>query len=79
MHKSGLNKHIRLVSNFMTSQPGKQTIVIPVLPNISKGKGNQTMRFNQLIEYIMRNAFLEKSYKKCSGETSPRSLSKNQN
>ena len=33
------------------------------------------MIFGQLIEYNMRNIFLEKSYTKCSGETSPRPFS----
>ena len=33
-----------------TSQPGKQTIAIPTLPNITRSKGNQTMKFGQLIE-----------------------------
>ena len=28
------------------------------------------MKFGQLIEYNMRNIFLEKSYTKCGGETS---------
>ena len=32
------------------------------------------MKFGQLIEYNMRNIFLEKSYTKCAGETSPRSV-----
>ena len=32
------------------SQPGKQTIAIHVLPNISRRKGNQTMKFGKLIE-----------------------------
>ena len=59
----------------MTSQPGKQTIAIHILPNISRSKGNQTMKFGQLIEYNMRNIFLEKSYTKCGGETSPRLFS----
>ena len=59
----------------MTSQTGKQTIVIPILPNISRRKGNQTMKFGQLIECNMRNIFLEKSYTKCRWETSPRSFS----
>ena len=27
------------------------------------------MKFGQLIEYIMRNIFVEKSYTKCNGET----------
>ena len=59
----------------MTSQPGWQTIVIRILPNISRSKGNQTMKFGQLIDYNMRNIFLEKSYTKCGGETSPRPFS----
>ena len=33
------------------SQPGLQTIAIHILPNISQSKGNQTMKFGQLIEY----------------------------
>ena len=60
----------------MTSQPGKQTIAIHILSNISKRKGNQTTKFGQLIEYNMRNIFLEKSYTKCRGETIPRPFSK---
>ena len=59
----------------MTSQTGKHTIVIHVLPNISRSKGNQTMKFGQLIEYNMRNIFLKKSYTKCGRETSPRPFS----
>ena len=46
-----------------------------LLPNILRNKGNQTMKFGQLIEYNMRNIILEKSYTKCGGETSPRPLS----
>ena len=60
----------------MTSQPGKQTIGIHILPNISKSKDNWTIKFGQLIEYNIRNIFLEKSYTKYSGETVPRSFSK---
>ena len=30
------------------------------------------MKFGQLIEYNTRNIFLEKSYRECGGETSPR-------
>ena len=37
-----------IASKFMTSQPGLQTIVIHMLPNISQRKGNQTMKFGQL-------------------------------
>ena len=60
----------------MTSQPGEQTIAIRILPNISRSKGNQRMKFGQLIEYNTRNIFVEKSYTKCAGETIPRPLSK---
>ena len=63
----------------MTSQPGKQTVAIHVLPNVLKGKGNQTMKFGELIEYNMRYILLGKSYTKCGGETIPSSFSKNQN
>ena len=55
----------------MTSQPGKQTIAIQILPNISRNKDNQAMKFGQLIEYNMRNNFLEKSHIKCGEETCP--------
>ena len=33
------------------------------------------MKFGQLIEYNMRNVFLEKSYTECGEETSPRPFS----
>ena len=36
---------------------------------MSISKGNQTMKFVKLIEYNMRNIFLEKPYTKCGGET----------
>ena len=45
----------------MKTQPGKQTITIHILFNISPSKGNQTMKFDQLIEYNKRNIFLKKS------------------
>ena len=41
--------------------------------SISRNKGNQTMKLDQLIEYII---FLEKSYTKSGGETIPRPFSK---
>ena len=59
----------------MTSQPGQKTIVIHMLPNISRSKCNQTIKFGQLIECNMRNIFLEKSSTKWGGETSPRAFS----
>ena len=44
----------------MTSQPEKLTIAIHILVSISRSKGNHAIRFSQLIEYNMRNIFLEK-------------------
>ena len=35
----------------MTSQTGKQIIPIHILSNIVKSKGNQTIKFGQLIGY----------------------------
>ena len=37
------------------------------------------MKFGQLIEYNMRNIFVEKSNTKCAGETIPKLLSKRSN
>ena len=47
-----------LISKFVTSQPGKQTIAMNISPNTSRSKGVQTMKSGQLIQYIMRNIFL---------------------
>ena len=46
------------------------------MPNIARSKGNQVMKFGQLIEYNMRSISVEKSYTKCCRETIPRPLSK---
>ena len=54
-------KKLNLISEFMTSQTGKQIITIHILLNISRRKGNQSMKFDQLIEYNVRNIFLQKS------------------
>ena len=48
----------------MTSQPGLETIPIHMLPNISQRKGNQAMKFGQLIEYNERIIFLQTLYRK---------------
>ena len=58
-------RKIRLISKFMTSQPGKQytywAIAIHILPNISRSKNNQTMKFAQLID-ITWEALLLKNH-----------------
>ena len=60
----------------MTSQPGKRTIAIHILPYISRSKDNQTKKYGQLIESNIRNIFPEKSYTKYGGETILRPFSK---
>ena len=72
--KNGLIRKIRLTSKFMVSQTGLQTIAIHLLPNISQSKGNQTIKFGQLIEYNKKNIFLQKLCRKWSKETSSRPL-----
>ena len=39
----------------MTSQIGQKIITIHTLPNISRSKGNQAMKFGQLVDYNLRN------------------------
>ena len=46
----------------MASSTGKQIIAMQTLPNTSKSKYNQTISFSQLIEYNMKNIFLQKSH-----------------
>ena len=70
------SKKLRSSSKFMTSQTVQLIIIIHILANISSNKDNQKMKFGQLIEYNMRNIFLEKSYTKDVGDASPRAFYK---
>ena len=45
----------------MTSQTGQQVITIHIVSNMSRSKGNQAMKFGQLMKYNIGNTFLEKS------------------
>ena len=56
----------------MTSQARQEIVQIHILPNLSRSRGNQTMKFGQLIEYSMKNIFFEKSNTKYGGEAGPR-------
>ena len=78
MQQNGQIRKIMFISNFIASQPGQQTIVVPILLNISRSKGNHRMKFGQLIGCNMRNIFLEESYTKYNEETSLRPVSENQ-
>ena len=42
----------------MTPQTGKGIITIHVLPNISRSRDNQTMKFVLLTKYNMKNIFI---------------------
>ena len=55
---------LRLIAKFMTAQRGQQIITILMLPNLSKNKGNQAMKFGQSKKYNIRNIFLRKSCRK---------------
>ena len=55
------------------SQPGQQTIVIHILTNISRSKGNQTMKLEN-IEYNKRYIFFKNYSGNEPGETSSRPL-----
>ena len=59
----------------MMSQPGQQAIVIYILPNIWKSKGNQTMKFGQLTDCNMKIIFIEKWDTECGGGNSLRPFS----
>ena len=72
--ENGLIRNIRLISEFMTSQTGQQTIAIHILLSISRSKGNQTMKPGQLIEYNKIIIVLQKSCRKWGRETSSRPL-----
>ena len=63
----------------MTLKSGQQIITIHILFNISSSQCNQAMKIGQLIEYNIRNIFIEKLYTKYGGEASPRPFHKNQN
>ena len=60
----------------MMPQPGKQIIIIHILANIWKWNNKQKMIFGKLIEFNMRNTFLEKLYRKCGGEPISTPISK---
>ena len=48
--KNGSIRKIRLISKFISYQPGKQTIAIHITLDISRSKSNQTMKFGQLMK-----------------------------
>ena len=45
----------------MTSHAEQEVITIHIYPNISRNKGNQIVKFDQLVKYNMRIIFKKKS------------------
>ena len=58
MLKNGLIGKIRLISKCMTSQPKKKIIAIQKFSNISKSKGNQTVKHGRLIELFVNQVVM---------------------
>ena len=57
----------------MTSQPGIQASTMHILPNISRNKDYQTIKFGKLIEYnIHKKRFCSKIIHRFGGESSSR-------
>ena len=77
MYRNGLIRKLRLISILMTSKTGQQIIIIRILSNILRSKGNEKMKFRQLIKYKIKNIFLENLCTKCGGGASPRLFYKN--
>ena len=64
MKENGLIRKLRFISKYMTSSTGKQTIAMLILLNVLRSKGKQAMKFDQFIEYNVRNIFLKKIIQK---------------
>ena len=58
----------------MTLHTGQQILTTHMLPYDSRSKGNQKMKFSRLINYSVRNIFLEKPYRKLGRKISSRPL-----
>ena len=67
-----VGKRLDKKAKFVTSQTGKQSVHL--LPNISKSKGNQIVKFGQLIDYNVRNMFVQRSCRKWGRNTRSRPL-----
>ena len=77
MQRKGLIRSKGLILEFMMSQPRKIAIVIHILPNISRNKGNQILKFGQPLDYYMRDInFLKNHAQNLADKLSPKSFLK---
>ena len=58
----------------MTPHPGKQTVTLPILLNLSQSKGNQTLKFGQVMEYNQKIFFFLENHAENEAEASSRPL-----
>ena len=68
VYKNGLIRKIRSISKLWRHKLVNKELQY-TLPSISRSKDNQAMKSGQLIEDIMRNIFVKKSYTNCGRET----------
>ena len=61
----------------MMSQTGQEIITIHILSDISRSKGNQTIKFGPLINITLNNNLFEKLCTKCNGQARRRPFYKN--
>ena len=64
MFKNRMIRRLNLIPIFMAPQTGEQIFTIHILPNISRSKENQAIKFGQLMKYNVRNIFLQKLCRK---------------
>ena len=74
-----LDKKDKFNLKFMPSQPVSQTIAMYILTNISRSKGNQKMKFGQLIEHTIGKCFSWKIIHKMWWRNYSQTLSKKSN
>ena len=58
IQENGLKTKLRLISKFLTTQTEQHIIAIEMFSITSRSKGNQAMKFGQLIKDKVRNIFL---------------------
>ena len=58
MQENGLKTKLKLISKFLTTQTEQHIIAIEMFSITSRSKGNQAMKFGQLIKDKVRNIFL---------------------
>ena len=60
-------RKIRLISNFMTSEPVQKKFAVHTLPNVSRGKSNQPMKFGKIIKYNKKINFFRNHAENVAG------------